>query len=257
MFSKKVFKGFLVEPEGRLLKEFVFSTKGEVSYDEVKQATAGKGDLAALGAFEVGKMVGTIVRGKRMHMILVGRDVVEDEDVEFVKEMISSVEASFEASLDSKLADEKKAAEEAAEALRRMKEGEAARAQEITELDQLREELDKLRQDTEAWQKELEEFEAEVTDRHTQINERVTLLLEREQSLNRSKQAFEAASDAKRDLVRGLQEGFAQSVAEYEKGYSKLARDRQELTESQERHRAELEAYQAQKAAWEKEVENL
>ena len=43
MFGKKVFKGFLVEPDGRLLKEFVFNPKGEISYEEVKRATAGKG----------------------------------------------------------------------------------------------------------------------------------------------------------------------------------------------------------------------
>ncbi len=103
MFGKKLVKGFLVDTNGVLVKEFLFSSKAEVTFDQIRTGFQGKGNLATLGAFEVGRFVATVVKGDKLHFIAVGRDVLEDEDVTFLKELLSSVEKSFDASLESKL----------------------------------------------------------------------------------------------------------------------------------------------------------
>ena len=100
MFGKKLVKGFLVDTNAVLMKEFLFSSKGEVTYDQVRAGFQGKGSLATIGAFEVGKHVATVVKGDKMNFIAVGRDVMDDEDVTFLKELLSSVEKSFDATIE-------------------------------------------------------------------------------------------------------------------------------------------------------------
>ena len=81
MFGKKMVVGFLVDDDRKLLKEFLFHPKAEVTYDDVLKVTEGKGDLPALGAFEVDKYVGNVVAGKDMHFIIISRDVAEEDEL--------------------------------------------------------------------------------------------------------------------------------------------------------------------------------
>jgi predicted nuclease with TOPRIM domain len=226
MFGKKLLKGYLVEKDGTLLKEFVFNPKAEGTWDDVKAAISGKGDLAALGAFEVGRFAGTVVKGEKMHFIVVGRDVAEDDEVTFFREMLNSVEKTFDASMDARISSAKEAKEAAKAEQEKAKDAAAAveaergeLVNETDELDKLREELENLRKETSKWQEELKDFESKVNDRHMQINERVTLLLEREQALVRNQKAFDAAMVAKRGLMRGMQENIGGLVGEYESGF--------------------------------------
>ncbi len=115
MFGKKLLKGYLVARDGTLLKEFVFNPKVEVYFDDVKKVIEGKGDLAALGAFEVERHVGTVVKGSKMHFIIISRDVVEDEETKFFSEMLNSVDGALDAAMEGKIAKAKEA-EDAAKA---------------------------------------------------------------------------------------------------------------------------------------------
>ena len=103
MFGKKLVVGYLVDKDRTLLKEFLFSPKADVTYDDILKATEGKGDLAALGAFEVDKYVGNIVTGDDIHFIIVSRDVVEDDETEFFKYMLTSAESRFSEALEERL----------------------------------------------------------------------------------------------------------------------------------------------------------
>lgn len=259
MFGKKLLKGYLVEKDGTLLKEFILNPKAEGTWEDVRTAISGKGDLAALGAFEVGRFAGTVVVGAKMHFIVIGKDVAGDDEVTFFREMLNSVERSLDAAIDGKIAAAREAEEKARDEQRKTKDAVAAMEvergefeSEADELDKLREELENLRNETTKWQEELKDFENKVNDRHMQINERVTLLLEREQALLRNQKAFDVATGAKRDLIRSMQESIANQVGEYEAGMGKLAKERNDVQAERVKLEDDLAAFAAEKDEWQR-----
>ncbi|MEM4233151.1 MAG: hypothetical protein QXZ19_04175, partial [Thermoplasmata archaeon] len=201
MFGKKLSKGFLVDANRILVKEFIFAPKAEGDFEQTVAAAREQGTLDRGGEFKLGKLTGYVIKGDKLSFITVGKDVPDESDASVVRELLSSVEKTLDAALDAKL----KALEEAEQ--RAKAEIEAAKkandelnmnrndlALEGVALEELRMELDRLRQETDKWQEELKEFENQVNSRHAQISERVALLLEREQMLLKNQQAFEAAS---------------------------------------------------------------
>ncbi|UCE91377.1 MAG: hypothetical protein JSV90_08220 [Methanobacteriota archaeon] len=261
MFGKKLVVGYLVDRDRRLLKEFLFSPKADVTYDDILKATEGKGDLAALGAFEVDKYVGNIVAGKEILFIIVSRDVAEDDETEFFKYMLTSAESRFSQSLDERIsaaraAEERLKAEqkELSEASAKMSEERAELEKEIEELGRLETELENLRTETSKWQEELKEFETKVNDRHAQINDRVTLLLEREQALVRNQKAFDAAMEAKRGLMRSMQAHVARGVTAYEEAFGKLAAERADIASRRAKLGEDVSQFTSQKEEWDEKV---
>ncbi len=264
MLGKRLVKGFLVDSNGGLVKEFVFTTKSDVTYEQLRPLLQGRGDVGALGAFEVGKLMATVVRGDKLHFIAVGKGIAEAEDVGFVRELLTSSERSFDQSIRNRLKTATEAEEQAklvqtnaAQAMEVANQQRQDLAQEAGELDELRQELDRLRSETGQWQDELKEFESQVTQRHNQINDRVALLLEREQAFIRNKQAFEVASEAKRALIRKLQEAAAESIAGSEAGLVKFGEAQSELANREEAFRAESQRFAEDKTRWEAEAEEV
>src|SRR5512136_373921 len=264
MFGKKLSKGFLVDVNGNLVKEFVFSAKADISYDELRPYIQNKGDIGSLGIFDVGKSTATVVRGEKMHFIGIGKGTPDESDIGFFREILNSVERSFDSAMESRirqaLAAEQVAKDEQTAAKKSSDELNMNRndlALEGVALEELRMELDRLKQETEKWQDELRDFETQVNGRHLQINERVTLLLEREQGLARNQQAFEVASEAKRSLVRKMQTEIAHETEQLEIAFSKLAKENENLAARAKAYAVDLEALNLDKDKWEKESKEL
>ncbi len=180
MIGKKLSKGFLVDANGALVKEFIFSTKVDADYGQTLAAIKSMGGFANVSSFSMGKSSAMLIKGAKLHFITVGKDLPDDEDIALIREMLGSVEKSFDGSIDlkikSSLEAEQKAKLEQETAKKANEELNTNRndlALEGVALEELRMELDHLRQETEKWQDELKDFENQVNNRHAQISERV------------------------------------------------------------------------------------
>ena len=244
------------------MKEFIFSSKVDVTYDQLLPYIQGRGDIGMLGAFEIGKSTATVIRGDKLHFIAVGKGVADESDIGFFREILMSVEKSFDAAIDTRIKAAQEAEQRAKQDQETAKQAQAALendrkdfVQEGAELGNLRGELDRLSQETARWQEELREFETQVNERHAQINDRVTLLLEREQALVRSQQAFDVASEAKRALIRKMQEGAADSLADFEAGLAKISKERAELSTKESEFKTANSDFLTKRAQWEKQAD--
>ena len=121
MFGKKLTKGFLVDSTGNLVKEFIFSSKADVSFEMIRPAIQGRGDVGSIPPFEVAKSVATIVKGDKMHFVALTKGAPDMEDLGFFREILNSVELSLGNAIESRI----KTAEEAE--ARAKKEQEAAK----------------------------------------------------------------------------------------------------------------------------------
>src|SRR5512137_2664316 len=252
MFGKKLSKGFLVDTNGSLVKEFVFSTKVDVDFSQTLAAIQALGGFANVGAFSIGKGSGMLIKGAKLHFITVGKDLPDDEDVALFREMLGSVEKTFDAGLDLKLKNVVEAEQRAKLEQETAKKGNEELntnrndlALEGVALEELRMELDHLRQETEKWQDELKDFETKVNNRHSEINERVGLLLEREQNLVKNQQAFEVAASARRGLIRKMQEAVAESIDDSETALVRARQAEKELEDNKKVHHQDVTTFQA------------